>query len=248
MAVYDNTYNPYGDTQFNTLKDYQTWMKTGLANKGINTPWFKVDGKMGPKTATAMNMVTNKGLVSPQVQSIIPTDTAKGTTANSNVVSNKAGQPSVQYGLAINPNQSYTQQAYDYGRNAIGLSDGTGSAGTYTYAPYTAEDGTQMAGGTVGLNTNAIDAIQNPYISDGTALDFSNASKGLWGDIGGAKGLADIGGGLASLYSIYSGMQQNKRAEDAWNMQKQEYNRSVQKDRDFASALNKSGLGTYSAG
>lgn len=73
-------------------------------------------------------------------------------------------------------------------------------------------------------------------------------TPGLLDGIGGAKGFADIGGGLASLYSIYSGYQQNKRADDALNMQKQEYNRGVQKDKDFATAMNKSGLGSYSAG
>lgn len=54
--------------------------------------------------------------------------------------------------------------------------------------------------------------------------------------------------GLASLYSIYSGSQANDRAQEAFNMQKAAYNRSVQKDKDFATNLNKSGLGTYSAG
>ncbi|MFA7029649.1 MAG: hypothetical protein WC179_05205 [Candidatus Cloacimonadaceae bacterium] len=66
--------------------------------------------------------------------------------------------------------------------------------------------------------------------------------------LGGPQGLANVGSGLASLYSIYAGMEANKRAEDAWKMQKAEYNRGVQKDKDFATAINKSGLGTYSAG
>lgn len=54
--------------------------------------------------------------------------------------------------------------------------------------------------------------------------------------------------GLSSLYSIYSGSQANDRAQEAFNMQKAAYNRSVQKDKDFATNVNKSGLGTYSAG
>jgi hypothetical protein len=71
---------------------------------------------------------------------------------------------------------------------------------------------------------------------------------GAWDTIGGAKGFADIGGGLASLYGIYQGMQQNKRADEAFRMQKAEYNRGVKKDKDFGDAVNRSGLGSYSAG
>lgn len=66
--------------------------------------------------------------------------------------------------------------------------------------------------------------------------------------IGGAKGFSDLAGGAASLYGMYNDYQQNKRAEEAFGLQKAEYNRGVQKDKDFAASIGKSGLGTYSAG
>lgn len=92
-----------------------------------------------------------------------------------------------------------------------------------------------------GLDTTS---LANPVQSPG----IGSSLAGAWEGIGGAKGLADLSGGLASLYSIYSGNEQNKRANEALNMQKAEYNRGVQKDKDFATAMNKSGLGAYSAG
>ncbi len=63
-----------------------------------------------------------------------------------------------------------------------------------------------------------------------------------------AKGFADVGGGLASLYSIYNGIEANKRADEAFKLQKAEYSRGVQREKDFAAGIAKSGLGTYSAG
>jgi hypothetical protein len=42
------------------------------------------------------------------------------------------------------------------------------------------------------------------------------------------KGVADLGGGLASLYSIYDGMERNKRANEAFSLQK------IDRDRQYA--------------
>lgn len=66
--------------------------------------------------------------------------------------------------------------------------------------------------------------------------------------LGGLGGLASTAGALAKLYSIYDARQYNKRLDKAFEMQAQEHARAVQKDRDFANAVNKSGLGLYSSG
>lgn len=63
--------------------------------------------------------------------------------------------------------------------------------------------------------------------------------------------LKGIQGGLgigSSLFGLYSDIMANKRADKAFGMQTAEYNRGVKKDKDFASAIQKSGLGSYSAG
>ncbi len=90
------------------------------------------------------------------------------------------------------------------------------------------------------------EAIRPNYEGPTFKTDIKEGLSGLginnWQD-----GLNAVSG-LASLYSIYSGSQANDRAQEAFNMQKAAYNRSVQKDKDFATNLNKSGLGTYSAG
>lgn len=72
----------------------------------------------------------------------------------------------------------------------------------------------------------------------------TRTTKGL----GGTEGLANIAGALASLYSIYNAHQYNKRLDKAFGIQAKELARATQKDKDFANAINKSGLGTYSAG
>lgn len=62
------------------------------------------------------------------------------------------------------------------------------------------------------------------------------------------QGLNGTLGGLSSLGGLYFDWQKNKMAKDAFKMEKAEYNRGVEKDKQFANNLNKSGLGTYSAG
>ena len=59
--------------------------------------------------------------------------------------------------------------------------------------------------------------------------------------------LGNIGSGVSALggiYDMYNAYQSNKRAEDAYKMQKAEIARQVQKDKDFSANINKSGLGT----
>jgi hypothetical protein len=101
-----------------------------------------------------------------------------------------------------------------------------------------------------GMSQEAIDSgvWKTPATEPGMFDGFGQGLAGAWDTIGGAKGFADIGGGLASMYGIYQGIQQNKRAEEAFRMQKAEYNRGVKKDKDFGDAVNRSGLGSYSAG
>lgn len=60
--------------------------------------------------------------------------------------------------------------------------------------------------------------------------------------------LAGIGQGAAALWGAYNDYEKNKMAKEAFGLQKDEYKRAVRKDKDFATNINKSGLGTYSAG
>ena len=78
-------------------------------------------------------------------------------------------------------------------------------------------------------------------------LNKSNES-GFLSSVGGTQGLASILGGIGQIGSFWNGMEQNRRAEKEWDMRNAEINRQKQRDVDFANAINKSGLGSYSAG
>ena len=78
-------------------------------------------------------------------------------------------------------------------------------------------------------------------------LNKSNES-GFLSSVGGTQGLASILGGIGQIGSFWNGMEQNRRAEKEWDMRNAEVNRQKQRDVDFANAINKSGLGSYSAG
>lgn len=92
------------------------------------------------------------------------------------------------------------------------------------------------------LDSNQLNALGLKAWYDNQNQQFLGMNKGT---LQGVQGLADIGTSLAGLYYDY---QNNKRADDAFRLQKQEYNRGVQKDKDFSKGIAASGLGSYSAG
>lgn len=145
-----------------------------------------------------------------------------------------------------------------------GLSNLQNNYNKYTGNNYVMDNGV-MTGGLgnyatyngVGLSKEAYDAIQNPYVSEGmtaapvlegVTVNQPTTMQGLWSGIGGAKGLADIAGGLSSLGGLYYGMKENDRREGEYNARMAEINRQRQRDIDWQNNINKSGLGTYSAG
>lgn len=80
-----------------------------------------------------------------------------------------------------------------------------------------------------------------PFLTKGNESGFLSS-------VGGTQGLASILGGIGQIGSFWNGMEQNRRAEKEWDMRNAEINRQKQRDVDFANAINKSGLGSYSAG
>ncbi len=80
-----------------------------------------------------------------------------------------------------------------------------------------------------------------PFLNKGNESGFLSS-------VGGTQGLASILGGIGQIGSFWNGMEQNRRAEKEWDMRNAEINRQKQRDVDFANAINKSGLGSYSAG
>jgi hypothetical protein len=66
--------------------------------------------------------------------------------------------------------------------------------------------------------------------------------------MGGMQGLMGAAPLVTGLASAYNGYQQNKLLDRQVDMQNAENERQVRKEKDFATNMNKSGLGTYSAG
>lgn len=196
------------------------------------------------------------------IQSNIPTSYNPYVPSQTNDYINYSlqGQPQVNstqpnYFNRVSNAYSGSSNAVSKGAKGLGtylLGSDIGTTGQATYKPTidetaqpfnvpitTIEPDTGLLG-SIGNGFSSIVGQAGGYDKDGT---FTPATG-----LGGTRGIADIGGGLASLYSIYSGIQANDRAEQAWNLQKGEYNRGVQKDKDFATNIAKSGLGSYSAG
>ena len=109
---------------------------------------------------------------------------------------------------------------------------------------------------------NYRDEFVNKGLGDGAQWDAMNGTEkaalipflnksnesGFLSSVGGTQGLASILGGIGQIGSFWNGMEQNRRAEKEWDMRNAEVNRQKQRDVDFANAINKSGLGSYSAG
>lgn len=96
------------------------------------------------------------------------------------------------------------------------------------------------AGGSFGTGVTTT----NPSFTDGLAGTLA----GTWNNIGGAKGFADIAGGLGALGGLYTGYKQNKMAEQEHNARMGELSRQRQRDADWQRDIKASGLGSYSAG
>lgn len=124
-------------------------------------------------------------------------------------------QPSLQNGLSRNNEQSFYDKMYDSSKSNLGLSDGTGTYGTWT---------DPSTGQSVNLDAAAYDAVQNPYVSDGTQLDFSgpNSSPAL-GLQTGLQGLQALSG----LANAYTGYKNYGLAKDMFGFEKAATNRNI---------------------
>ena len=72
---------------------------------------------------------------------------------------------------------------------------------------------------------------------------------GLFGlDASGMSNLKDLTGMISGLGGLAMGIGKYGMEKKAFQNQNNEYNRQVKKDKQFASNINASGLGTYSAG
>ena len=112
--------------------------------------------------------------------------------------------------------------------------------GSKEWDEYSPEKRDEILGDLTNWDTDAYKGKN--YGGDGIEPSF-------WNDtIGGAKGFADLAGGLGSLASMYYGYESNKRADKIADAQMAEVKRQKQRDVDFANSVNKSGLGAYSAG
>lgn len=154
------------------------------------------------------------------------------------------------------PNQNYgfTDRVSDSAKNLFNKSGGLGS-----YATVTGSDGQS-----VNISPEAYDAIMNPTIgSEGSQA--VQATQGLYNpnvtnpsDYSFDTGLSSTAGMLPSLADLtglygtimgykYAGNEDDRR-ERMFNTQMSEINRQKQRDVDWQNNINKSGLGTYSAG
>ena len=127
-----------------------------------------------------------------------------------------------------------------------GALSGVGSSVGNLFSPskYTLDDYTKAAKDK-GLDFSAMSDADKLKFTSG--MDASNT--GIMGNLG---GISTIASGLAGLYGAYKTGQaleeQNEMAKQEQAMRFSEINRQKQRDKDFASAINKSGLGSYSAG
>ena len=158
----------------------------------------------------------------------------------------EAGKPSFLGGLY----DSITSGTKNLFSSGPGMYATKNSDGTYK----TNDDGTYVNNGT-DFNSYAIaNGLDTSKLSGQDLLAHKQiyaqeqADSGLLGGMGGAKGFADLAGGLGSLASMYYGYESNKRADKIADAQMAEVNRQKQRDVDFANSVNKSGLGAYSAG
>jgi len=102
-------------------------------------------------------------------------------------------------------------------------------------------DPTVAAGAAVpeekGLFGGIADSIGNFIGGNTRNADGSISTTGL----GGMKGVADLGGGLASLYSIHDRMEHNKRMNEAFNLQKIDRERQYAANARREEAINRMG-------
>lgn len=248
-----------------TPKELGTWNiwdgfgSTAVSHKSVAV---KTVNRSDPNRLIPSNINWDKSKLAQQPKAIIVPKSPKLPTKTKGPAQSAAVKPTAQQATtgaiplsqtAVDPETLATAQ------RAQDIKDGLvaqPTAQAQVVQPGLAQSSAQVVqDAPTGLSMTDISADPSKYAN----YDFSKydagslgttppATSNLFTDIGGAKGIADISGGLASLYSIYSGNQQNKRAQEVLDMQKAEYNRGVSKDKAFASNIAKSGLGSYSAG
>lgn len=109
------------------------------------------------------------------------------------------------------------------------------------------ENGNQMYTGSLAGNP-ALEYFQNPSNTGASAQGFmgglGSSVGSVWDKIGGAKGFSDIGSGLASLYSMYTMNEQNKRVKEAFNNMNADRDAQYRANDAWNRGIAASGLGT----
>ena len=95
------------------------------------------------------------------------------------------------------------------------------------------------------ISAQGADWFKNLYGTQGTFDPKTMTWTGSTG-LGGAQGIKDLTGGLASVYGMYNDFQTNKRAQDALNMYKQDRASQYKSNADWNKNIAASGLGTAS--
>lgn len=190
-----------------------------MISKGAKLPRYGADGSWGKESQTALNQMMYRPEAFNQSAYVQPASGLSTVRTGQRTAGVEGGNWGVN--------------TPDFVPTTTGLAGGLGTYGMYNG---------------IGVDKAAYDAIKGSGVTDGLYVNPENVSGFSLDSLGGMKGLADIAGGIASLGGLYTGLQQNRMAQEALDMKRDEYNRQVRRDKDFATNIAKSSLGTYSAG
>lgn len=210
--------------------------------KKKSTPYYKQGWSVGsaPYNQTLagyMNPQNNNLAYQPQV-SAYNTNAQIGTDTMYNKMVGLGTSPVVLTGFN-RANTPYYQNL----QNAA-----AGKDFTVSDAAMTGGTGYDYTGLVNGVKTTGTDLSVFDPGSVTSAVQHPSGLSGLWSGLGGAEGFANIAGGVSALGGLYYGIKENDRREGEYKAKMAEINRQKQRDIDWQNNINKSGLGTYSAG
>lgn len=219
-------------------------------------------GYKAAKTKTAVNSRAVKPVIAPVVA---PTTTQKKT--NAPVKKTRAADPNLVapsalltapsgYGELVDPSY-YNGDGMSKTQDAL-IGDNIMFNNAPSYGSLSSSFNLANQYGAAGAGLGSLPASGGSLFGDGSFFDgIGDSLSNLWGSssvndkgqvtttgLGGAKGFLDLAGGAASLYGIYNDIQQNKRAEEAFNLQKQDRENQYKANAAYNQGMKSSGLGT----
>lgn len=187
-------------------------------------------------------------------------DTARGYGAVPGMTYNS---PTQAYGTITNVQATPVGQAVMNAPTVGGLAEGLSLGGSGLFGGINKLFGTDIGANRYGYGENGKQMWTGDLSNNPEALSYFK-DNGLTLGAGEGPGLFDMGKELFKGIgtdeiglglSLYNSYQNNKRAEDILDMDKAKFAlgagelaRQQRKDKDFATNINKSGLGTYSSG